>query len=375
VPGVKVTLTDPATGTTYTAITNNEGRYFIANVPPATYDVTATKSGFATAKITAQTISVGTTSTIDLKMTVGEVSTTVEVQATNTELQTMNATIGNTVPSVVISSLPAIGLDVSTFATLQPGVTPDGSTAGTAVDQSTFMLDGGNNTNDMDGSMTVYTGGFGADPTGNVASNQTGNTGLPSGVVPTPADSVEEIKTNTTNQTADFNSSSGMQVQVVTKRGTNNWHGTAYEYYLDNNFSANTWQNNCSTACGKPKSTPLPDWHRSWFGIAGGGPIISKNILGGKTYIFANYQGSRWPLSQSITKNVPGPGMLQGLLEFNGTVYNLQPNSVTYTGPTIVGNCSKCLLVHNTVYPSSGLDPLNSAPRNGFSGGISPTVS
>lgn len=370
VPGAKITLTNPLTSTTFTATTNDEGRYFLANVPPATYDVTATKSGFATAKITAQTVSVGTTSTVDVKMTVGEVSTTVEVQATNTELQTMNATIGNTVPPVAITSLPAMGLDVSTFAVLQPGVSPGGQTAGTQVDQSAFMLDGGNNTNDMDGSMTVYTGSFTGDPSGGV----TGNGGLPSGVVPTPADSVEEIKTNTTNQTADFNSSSGMQVQIVTKRGTNKWHGTAYEYYLDNNFSANSWQNNCSTACGK-SYTPQPDWHRSWFGIAGGGPLITKRILGGKTYFFANYQGTRWHNSTTATKTVPGPGMLQGLLEFsnNGviSVYNLNPTATVYKGPTLTGKCGKCGLINGTSYPvgastvtGAPVDPTALDPRN-----------
>ena len=66
----------------------------------------------------------------------------------------------------------------------------------------------------------------------------------PTGVIPTPADSVEEFKVSAALQGADFNSSSGAQVQVVTKRGTNTWHGTVYEYYLDNNFSANLWQNN-----------------------------------------------------------------------------------------------------------------------------------
>ena len=114
------------------------------------------------------------------------------------------------------------------------------------------------------------------------------NGGQPSGVMPTPIDSVEEFKVSTTNQTADFNNSSGMQVSIVTKRGTNAWHGTGYEYYWDNNFSGNTWENNQS-------GTPVPDWHRSWFGGAVGGPILPKDILGGDTYFF------------SITKARVGP--------------------------------------------------------------------
>jgi hypothetical protein len=180
--------------------------------------------------------------------------------------------------------------------------------AGAVVDQSTFMLDGGQNTNDMDGSMQVYTPSFAGDPTGGIVSNQIG--GSPTGVMPTPLDSVEEFKVNTANQTADFNSSAGAQVQVVTKRGTNAWHGSAYEYYFDNNFNANTFDNNFS-------GTPLPSYHYNRFGASGGGPIISKNILGGKTYFFGNYEGFRWNNSVTYEQAVPSADMRNGILHFN----------------------------------------------------------
>ena len=88
-------------------------------------------------------------------------------------------------------------------------------------------------------------------------------------MIPTPADSIEEFKVGTNNQTADFNSSAGAQVSMVTKRGTNNWHGTVYEYYLDNNFNANTWDNNNT-------GTPIPSYHYNRFGGAIGGPILPK---------------------------------------------------------------------------------------------------
>ena len=111
--------------------------------------------------------------------------------------------------------------------------------------------------------------------------------------MPTPADSVEEFKVNVAGMGADFNSSAGAQVQIVTKRGSNQWHGTAYEYYLDNNLNANTWQNNFS-------GIPNPSFHYSRFGGAIGGPIIPKKILGGKTYFFANYEGFRFPQATTI---------------------------------------------------------------------------
>jgi Carboxypeptidase regulatory-like domain len=317
VPGATVTLTDAATNSERTTTTNEDGRYDFPSVPPGKYTLTISKAGFRVGKFVNQTVVVGESRTLDAKLEMGEATQVVEVTSTNTDLQTMNATIGNTVNSSTLESLPSLGRDVSSFVTMQPGVSPDGSVGGTVVDQASFMLDGGNNSNDMDGSGGVYNPSFGDDPSGGLFSNVNNpisgaNAGIagnqPSGVMPMPIDSVEEFKVATSNQTADFNASSGMQVSIVTKRGNNAWHGTAYEYYLDNTMSGNTWQNNQS-------GTPVPDWHRSWFGVAGGGPLIPKNILGGKTYIFANYQGTRFPLSESFDRLVPSANMRNGILQ------------------------------------------------------------
>ena len=309
IPGSLITLTDVTTGIARTTTTNNDGQYVIVNVTPGNYSIAASRDGFSVAKIANQAVSVGTQTTANFKLAIGGATTTIEVQSTGSDLQTLNATIGSTVTPLAISALPSLGHDISTFATLQPGVTPDGSVAGTVVDQATFQLDGGNNSSDMDGSMTVYTGAFGGDPTGITG-------GGASGTVPTPADSVEEFKVNTTNQTADFNNSSGAQIQVVTKRGTNQWHGTVYEYYLDSKFGANTWQNNYT-------DTPKPSFHNSRFGAAGGGPLIARQLLGGKTYFFANYEGYRYPNAGTYERSVPSAAMRNGLLTFGGTQYNL----------------------------------------------------
>jgi len=314
VVGASVTLMDTATNIPRTAATNETGRYFFANVPPGTYNVSVNKTGFRVSKLANQVVTVGATLTLNVVMELGSVAETVEVTVTTgAELQTMNATVGNTLGGALLENLPSIGRDTGTFVTLQPGVSPDGSVAGAVVDQSSFMLDGGQNTNDMDGSMQVYTPSFGGDPTG-IVSKSIG--GAPTGVMPTPIDSVEEFKVNTANQTADFNSSAGAQVQVVTRRGTNSWHGTAYEYYFDNNFNANSWDNNNS-------GTKLPSYHYNRAGLSGGGPIIPKNILGGKTYFFANYEGFWWPNSTTGTWVVPSANMRAGILTFNGVNYNL----------------------------------------------------
>jgi hypothetical protein len=312
-----VTLTDLSTKNSRSVTTNNSGRYIFVDVNPGNYEITFVKQGFNTNK-TQIIVQVGQANTINMALKVGGSTTVVEVTAVGNELQTLNSTIGNTVTANALANLPTLGRDTSSFVTLQPAVSPDGSAAGTVVDQTVFTLDGGNNSNDMDGSSGVYNPNFGDDPAGGLFSNKYNqisgsnlgiNGGQPSGVMPTPVDSIEEFKVSTANQTADFNNSSGMQVAIVTKRGTNSWHGTAYEYYLDNNFSGNTWENNSAT----PK-VPVPDWHRSWFGGSIGGPIIPKEILGGKTYFFFNYQGARWPNSETITKLVPSANMRLGIL-------------------------------------------------------------
>ena len=235
VVGATVTLTNVTTKTNKTVVTNSKGAYTLVDVPPDTYNITASKPGFATDAIYALAVAVGAQTNASFKMSVGAESTTVEVQANNADLQTMSASTGTTVDPALVESLPAIGRDVATFATMQPGVTPGGMVAGTTADQATFQLDGGSNSSDMDGTQGVYTdqqrqlhgtGGFIA--------------GGPGGVVPMPQDSIEEFKVSTSGQTADFNNSSGSQSQIVTKRGRDKVHGTVYEYYLDNNFNGNT---------------------------------------------------------------------------------------------------------------------------------------
>jgi len=342
VSGADVTLTDTATNSVRTATTNEAGRYVFSNVAPGKYNVEISKPGFRQAKLSNQEVVVGESRTFDVKLDIGSSSETIEVVATNTDLQTMNATVGNTITGVALDSLPSIGRDVSTFVTLQPGVSPDGSVAGAIYDQNSYQLDGGNNSNDMDGTMNVYTPSGAGDPSGGVVNSYVTATGGggPTGVMPTPVDSIEEFKVGTSNQTADFNSSAGAQVSMVTKRGTNQWHGAVYEYYFDNNWNGNTWDNNANGA-------PRASFHYNRFGAAGGGPIMPKEFLGGKWYFFGNYEGFRWPNSETLYRTVPSDLMRQGILQFkdsNGVVqqYNFNPTNgplTTACGPTGTAAC------------------------------------
>ena len=143
VPDAAVTIKDTATNEERTANTNSAGRYVFVNLPPGTYDITVTKPGFQKVSIPKDVVQVGMVSTENVVLKVGSETQTVEVESSGVELQTLNATVGNTVNGLALESLPTIARDTSTFLTLQSGISPDGSVAGAAVDQSSFQLDGG----------------------------------------------------------------------------------------------------------------------------------------------------------------------------------------------------------------------------------------
>ena len=333
VAGAEIRLTDVSTGTTASVTSNDAGRYIFLNVKPGVYDITVGKAGFSVFRAAQQQVQIGNVLTINATLEVGSTATTIEVTAAaGAELQTTNATVGTTLTGPSLVELPNLSRDASTFAIFQPGVTPEGSVAGAMYDQSTFQLDGGNNSNDMDGSMRDYTGSF----TTNVP---TAGGGPPSGVMPTPVESIEEFKVATSGMTADFNGSSGSQIQMVTKRGTNSIHGSVYEYYFASNVgAANSWDNN-HTPSGSLGYTPLPITHSNRFGAALGGPIVPKNLLGGKWYAFFNYEGFRFPQSAIYTKAVPTAALRQGIIQINqgGTYvpYNLTNAPISFNGQVL----------------------------------------
>jgi hypothetical protein len=357
ISGTTITLTEVSTKATRFTISNKTGEYVFTNVPPGSYTATSTIAGFSNSKIENLTVSVGAQSTANFRMAVGAETTTISVESSNADLQTMNASTGQTVDPILVESLPAIGRDVSTFLTLQAGVSPGGNDGGTTQDQATFQLDGGSNSSDMDGTQAVYTTAFANSTTGGFTVG--GNTSGPAGVMPMPQDSVEEFKVATSGQTADFNNSSGSQSQVVTKRGHDQWHGTAYEYYLDSNIGANLWQNNFPGSGYTAKAS----YHYNRYGAAAGGPIL-PTMLGSKTYFFANYEGFSYPAASTYEHAVPSYEYLQlGQLTFGGTTYSAA--QLKAADPRGIGMSPTLTSFYNSQLPVS---PAGDAGSTGFNG-------
>ncbi len=331
VVNASVRLVEVDTNSSQTSNTNEVGRYSFISVQPGVYTITVAHPGFTQAKMQGQKVDIGSSLTLNMTLEVGATSTVVEVKASaGAELQTLNATVGTTITGESLQLLPNLGRDASTLSVLQVGVSLAGNVAGAATDQNGFQLDGGNNSDDMAGTNTTYTPGNGFQ--GGAATG-----GTPTGVIPTPIESIEEFKVGTTGQTADFNGAAGSQVQMVTKRGGNTYHGSLYEFYFGSNVgAANLWRNNHVLVNGA--ATPLPATHRNRFGASIGGPIAPK-FWGGKTYAFFNYEGSRFPNVSSFEHGTPTALMRAGVVTLasasgGNAQFNLNPIPVTVNGVT-----------------------------------------
>jgi len=324
VPGATVMVVDTSTNEARTTQTNKAGHYEFVGLRVGVYTITADAKGFRKAEITNATLEVGKDYTFNVALEVGAATQTVEVRATvGAELQTTNSTMGTSLSGGAILNMPSTDRDVTSLLYYQPTVAPSyhgdvggnetgGQVGGAMSDENTFMVDGASNTSVLEGDNGYINGNR--------------------GVLPMPIESVEEFKVNTNNMTADFSSSTGAQSMVVTKRGTNAFHGAAYDYYQGQVLDSNDWYNNF---VGDKK----PTFHLNRFGGAVGGPLLPP-LLGGKTYFFMNYEGERYPRSGPIEVLVPSDNLKAGILQLpdaNGTLvqYNFAPkNTSTQCGPS-----------------------------------------
>jgi hypothetical protein len=320
VPGAAIELLNTATNESRTQTTGDTGYYTFVSVPPGTYKISIKKSGFRTTTIGPLDVQVGKSLTADAKLEIGTISETIEVHAgAQVELQTLDASVGTVMDRKMLDNIPSMARDATALLLLQPLTTPGfnspgspsgtgegdntgGQVAGARSDQNTFLLDGGDASDSTAGSGQ-YSG--------------TNFTATPRAVVPTPIESLEEFRVVTTNSGASFSRSAGGEVQMVTRRGGNTWHGAVYEYLQNNALNANTWDRN---SVGHPN----PALRDNRFGGRIGGPIWKD-----KTFFFVNYEGRRFVSSTDITRRVPSCDMKLGILHFGGAEYNLNPGAVT----------------------------------------------
>ncbi len=301
--GAIVTLSNPSTGFLRTTKSGNDGGYQFLEVPPSTYVLTVTYKGFATLQQDKVALQVSQPETLNVTMQVSGATEIVEVTSSTPLVNTTDASQGNVFNSTQLTSLPSEGRDPVSILSLQAGVTYLGNTnqdnskpnqaedsragavAGARSDQTNVTVDGLDNNDQLQGYAFQ-------------------------GALRIPLDSIQEFRVTTTNSNADSGRSSGAQVNMVTKAGTNSFHGTLYEYNRSNIGQANDWFNEQSQDIANLPNKPGV-LHRNTFGAWVGGPI-KKNRL----FFFGGYEGQRTNEAVQTTHVVPSANMRLGILQY-----------------------------------------------------------
>ncbi|MGC1620551.1 MAG: carboxypeptidase-like regulatory domain-containing protein [Candidatus Acidiferrum sp.] len=297
--GATVTLDNAAQAVHHQAKTGPTGEYEFLALLPGTYSLTVEAAGFRKSEQKNMQLLVNTPATLNVTLEVGTTTETVEVSAQATTLNTTDASLGNAFNETQIKQLPMDARNVPDLLSLQAGVaytgnrpdinlmtdTRSGAVNGARSDQSNITLDGVDVNSDTRG--YAFTS-----------------------VIPVTADSVEEFRVTTSNYNADEGRSSGAQVALVTKSGTNNFHGAIYEYLRNTITSANDYFVKLSQLeSGQPNEAPK--LIRNNFGGALGGPIWKDRL-----FFFANYEGERQAEQQSVVRVVPSAAMRDGVLTY-----------------------------------------------------------
>lgn len=330
VPNAQVTLKNVANDSELAGKTDSAGLFQFPQLTPGTYSITVMATGFASATKQAQLL-VNQPATINFQVGV-QATETINVSAEAQTLNNTDATIGNAFNNQTIEALPSEGRNVPDLLSLQPGVlylgraadaqsdSRSGSVNGARSDQTNVTLDGLDDNNQEQG--LAFTG-----------------------VLRPTLDSTEEYRVATTNSNADSGRSSGAQVAIVTRSGTNAFHGSLYEYHRNTFAAANDWFNKAAeVAAGQPN---VPGkLIRNTFGGSIGGPIKKD-----KLFFFGNYEGQRTAENRQVTRTTPTASFKAGNISYlsNGSVVTLTPAQIATMDP----NCS----ANGTCPWGPGVDP------------------
>jgi outer membrane receptor protein involved in Fe transport len=294
--GASVTATNTGTKIVQTTTTDASGFYQVLSLPIGQYEVTIEAAGFRKEVFERQKLQISQSLRLDAKLSIGQTTESVEVTSQAANVETVNQTIGTSVTGETIQRAPLNGRNVLDLAALQPGVTetnPDSgaagnySIAGGRSDSVTYLLDGAMN-NDLLDNGVVYN--------------------------PNP-DTIAEFRIMESDYSAEYGRNGGGIISVVTKSGTNEWHGSAFEFLRNDAFNANTFFN-------KVQDLPRDVLKRNQYGGTFGGPIHKD-----KFFFFVGYQGQRLSQQEVSGQNpVFTPAQIQGDFS-NGGVPGNCPNA------------------------------------------------
>ena len=344
IPNATVQLVNPDTGFSRTAATDAQGDYVFNAVLPGTYTVSVEASGFAKFEQKNVQLLVNLPATLNIKMKIGATSQTVTVTEQAPLINTTDASQGNTMSGNEIGNLPLEARNVTQLLTLQPGVvytsdradfnnagdTRSGAVNGERSDQNNLTLDG-------------------------VDVNDQGNGFAFQTVLPVTVDSVEEFRVTTSNYGADQGRSAGAEVALVTRGGTNQFHGSLYEFNRSSFGEANDFFLKSAEAATGAPNKPL-QLVRNIFGGSVGGPIQHNRL-----FFFLNYEGHRQAEAASASRRIPSPELADGIIQYKCATPSQCP------GGSVTGVSNKTYTVPAGVFALNhsqlaSIDPLGIGP-------------
>jgi hypothetical protein len=327
VPGAAITLTNASTGFNRQTITNPQGEYQFLQVVPGTYRVTVEKVGFTSTTRTDVQLLVGTPATLDMRLELGRTAETVNVTAETSAINTVDASVGNAFSEQQVRELPLETRNVVQLLSLQPGVTTNGEVMGARRDANNITLDGVDVNDNQNAGLVAQNTTTGNSYQGVNGNSNNVNSGFNS-VLPIPLDSVQEFRVTVGGDGVAQGRSSGGQVVLVTKSGTNEIHGSLYEYNRNTATSANTWFNNQS-------GVPVQQLVRNQFGASIGGPIKKDRL-----FYFVNWEQRIDSSSVAQVRAVPSETLKQGTLLVqlsDGSVQSIGPSQLPQIDPLGIG--------------------------------------
>jgi hypothetical protein len=320
VPRTVVAAINETTGFRRETTVGSAGEYTIVGLQPGTYTITAEQSGFKKFTVRGLLLQVDQNARVDVHMEVGGITEVVEVTGAPALLQTEQSSVGSVVDHQKIVEFPLNGRNFVQLGLLLPGVNTgdDGSATGGGIsisgmrpEQNSFLLDGTTNSDQYQNFLVIR----------------------PS------VDAIEEFKIQTSNYSAEFGKGAGGQINVVTRGGTNNLHGTLFEFNRNNAVQArNLFDRNPSfvTSDGRFKAPPF---NQNQFGVTLGGPVEVPRYYNGKdrTFFFVNYEGFRLRRGNTTLTSVPTPAMKAG-------------DYSSFLGPGVGTDATGQPIVRNAIY-------------------------
>ncbi len=346
VAGATVTIVSAEKNFSRTQTTSEEGVFVFSALAPGAYRVDVEATNFKKVSISNIVALVDTPREVNVQLEVGTVTEALTITSTNeAPINTTDASLGNAFENRRIVELPLNARNIVGLLSLQAGVTRQGEVTGGRRDQANITIDGIDANEQQTGLDVVAPAGNGPfNPGVGVA---LGN--ALAAVLRMNPDAVQEFRVTTSNPNATQGRSSGAQVSLVTKSGTNDFHGSLYEFHRNTVTSANDWFNNAlgRNAQGEPVAK-RPKLIRNLFGGSLGGPVVKNRV-----FFFFSYEGRRDAAEQSVLRNVPTETLRNGIVRYRNTsggITTLTPADIARIYPATGG------------VNQAGLDILKTAP-------------